>query len=414
MMERSSAPGFDPAQTAEVAGHNGRMSLLRRPLLLAPLWLVAALAAAQPAYFPPRGDWQRAEPAAVGLDAAKLAEAVAYAQAHDNPAPRDQALALAQSFGKAEPYFGGQIGPTRERAAINGLVIRRGRVVAEWGDTRRVDMSHSITKTFLSTVVGLAWQQGLIRSTDDRAADYMPPGVDLFASPKNAPITWEQLLRQTSDWQGTLWGKPDWADRPVGKTPEDWPHRPVHAPGTHYKYNDVRVNVLALAALQVWRRPLPEVLREQVMDPIGASSRWRWHGYENSWVELDGQRLQSVSGGGHWGGGMFIDAWDLARFGYLFLRQGEWNGRQLLSRDWINKARAPGPANAEYGYCNWFLNTGRKALPAAPESSVTFRGNGQNIVYIDWENDVVAVVRWIDNGPALNEFVGKLLGAVRG
>ncbi|MFT7776232.1 serine hydrolase [Roseateles sp.] len=211
------------------------MSMMRRTLLLAPFWLAAAQAVAQSAYFPPRGDWQRAEPAAVGLDAAKLAEAVAYAQAHDNPAPRDQALALAQSFGKAEPYFGGQIGPTRERAAINGLVIRRGRVVAEWGDTRRVDMSHSITKTFLSTVVGLAWQQGLIGSTDDRAADAMPPGVDLFASPKNAPITWEHLLRQTSDWQGTLWGKPDWADRPVGKTPQDWPSRPVHAPGTHYK-----------------------------------------------------------------------------------------------------------------------------------------------------------------------------------
>ncbi len=389
------------------------MSPTRRLLLAVTLAALAAPAAAEPAYFPPRGDWQRAAPAAVGLDAARLAEAVAYAQAHDNPAPRDQALALAQSFGKAEPYFGGQLGPTRERAAINGLVIRRGQVVAEWGDTRRVDMSHSITKTFLSTVVGLAWQQGLIRSTDDRAADTMPPGVDLFTAPHNAPITWEHLLRQTSDWQGTLWGKPDWADRPVGKTPEDWPHRPLHAPGTHYKYNDVRVNVLALAALQVWRRPLPEVLREQVMDPIGASTRWRWHGYDNSWVELDGQRLQSVSGGGHWGGGMFIDAWDLARFGYLHLREGRWGDRQIVSREWIAKARTPGPANAEVGYCNWFLNTGRQALPAAPESSVTFRGNGQNIVYIDGENDLVVVVRWIDNGPVLNEFIGRVLAAVK-
>ena len=384
-----------------------------RRLFLAAALVSTLAAAAEPAYFPPRGDWARAEPAAMGLDAARLAEAVAYAQAHENPAPRDQGLALAQSFGKNEPFYGGQIGPTRERAAANGIVIRRGKVVAEWGDTRRVDMSHSITKTFLSTVVGLAWQQGLIKSTDDRAADAMPPGVDLFTSPKNAPISWEHLLRQTSDWQGTLWGKPDWADRPVGKTPEDWPNRPVYEPGSHYKYNDVRVNVLAYAALQVWRRPLPEVLREQVMDPIGASSRWRWYGYDNSWVDLDGARVQSVSGGGHWGGGLFIDAWDMARFGYLHLRQGEWNGRRIVSRDWIAKARTPGPANDEYGYCNWFLNTGRKPLPAAPESSVTFRGNGQNIIYIDWENDVVAVVRWIDNGPALNEFTARLLAAVK-
>lgn len=368
--------------------------------------------AASADYFPPRHEWQRSTPQQAGIDGARLAEAVAFAQAHENAAPRDQSLALAQSFGKAEPFFGGQIGPTGVRGAANGLVVHRGKVVAEWGDTTHVEMTHSVTKTFLSTVVGLAWQKGLIRSTDDRAAGYMPDGVELFASPHNAPITWDHLLRQTSDWQGTLWGKPDWADRPEGARPEDWPRRTLHEPGTHYKYNDVRVNVLALAALQVWRRPLPEVLREEVMDPIGASSRWRWHGYDNSWVELDGRRVQSVSGGGHWGGGMFIDAWDLARFGYLFLRNGQWAGRQLVSRDWIAKARTPGPANPEYGYCNWFLNTGRKSLPHAPESSVTFRGNGQNIVYIDWEHDLVAVVRWIDTTESLDAFIGRLLAAL--
>ncbi len=87
---------------------------------------------------------------------------------------------------------------------------------------------------------------------------------------------------------------------------------------------------------------------------------------------------------------------------------------RIVSRDWIAKARTPGPANAEYGYCNWFLNPGRKALPSVPESSVTFRGNGQNIIYVDWENDLVVVVRWIDNGAALNEFLGKVVGAVKG
>ena len=107
-------------------------------------------------------------------------------------------------------------------------------------------MTFSVTKTFLSTVVGLAWQKGLIRDVTDKARDYMPPGVDLFDEPHNQPITWEHLLRQTSDWNGTLWGKPDWADRPEGK-PEEWSKRPLHAPGTRYKYNDVRVNVLALA-----------------------------------------------------------------------------------------------------------------------------------------------------------------------
>jgi hypothetical protein len=61
---------------------------------------------------------------------------------------------------------------------------------------------------------------------------------------------------------------------------------------------------------------------------------------------------------------------------------------------------------------NWFLNPGRKSLPATPESSVTFRGNGQNIIYIDQENDLLVVVRWIRGGNALNEFLGKVLAAV--
>lgn len=75
-------------------------------------------------------------------------------------------------------------------------------------------------------------------------------------------------------------------------------------------------------------------------------------------------------------------------------------------------ARTPGKANATYGYMNWFLNTGRKPLPSAPESSVTFRGNGSNIIYIDWDNDLVVVVRWIQGG-ALNEFIGRVLASLR-
>jgi len=373
---------------------------------------VASPAAPAAAYFPDRFDWQRRLPAQVGMDAAALDEAIRFVKTRDNPAPRDQAQAWAKSFGVNEPYFGGLIGPTKVRAPINGLIVRRGYVVAEWGETQSIDMTHSVAKTFLTTVVGLAWQKGLIRDVGDRVAGYMPADVSLFDAPHNQPITWDHLLRQTSDWQGTLWGKPDWADRPEGKA-EEWANRKLYEPGTRFKYNDVRVNVLALAALQVWRRPLPQVLREQVMEPIGASSTWRWYGYDNSWIDLDGQRMQSVSGGGHFGGGMFINAWDMARFGYLFLRNGQWKDRQIVSPEWIRMARTPGPANAEYGYANWYLNPGKKRLPAAPESAVTFNGAGQNIVYVDTQNDLLIVVRWIDTTASLNEFVGKVLAAVR-
>jgi CubicO group peptidase (beta-lactamase class C family) len=368
-----------------------------------------AQAAAQ-VYFPERLDWQKKKPEEVGMDSALIAEAVKMAIAAEAQTPKGGWQFQANSFAK-EP-FNSIIGPVQDRGGAAGLIIHKGYIVAEWGDPARVDMTHSVTKTFLTTTVGLAFQKGLIKDVNDYVRDYMPPDIDLFASEHNRKIKWDHLLRQTSDWQGTLWSKPDWADRPVGANAAEWANRKLWEPGTHYKYNDVRVNVLALAALQVWRRPLPEVLREEVMDPIGASSTWRWYGYDNSWVEIDGKKLQSVSGGGHWGGGMFINAYDMARFGYLFLRNGKWKDREIVSPKWIQMARTPGSDNATYGYANWSLNTGRKPLPAAPETAVRFTGNGANIIYIDWENDVVAVFRWIA-GDGMNNSVEKIIASLK-
>jgi CubicO group peptidase (beta-lactamase class C family) len=266
----------------------------------------------------------------------------------------------------------------------------------------------------------------MIRSLDDAVAPYVPPVIPLdapraagavrtevltpFETPHNRRITWDHMLRQVSDWEGTLWGKPEWADRPTGE-PSTWATRPRKEPGSAYEYNDVRVNALALAALQVWRRPLPQVLREMVMDPIGASNTWRWVGYETSWVEMDGQAVQSVSGGGHWGGGMFIDARDMARFGLLTLRRGRWGDRQVISEEWVRRALTPTPAEPGYGFMNWFLNTGRKRFPAAPESAYAHLGNGTNAIFVDPEHDLVVVVRWIENDQ-LDEFVERIEAAV--
>ncbi|MDP9323525.1 MAG: serine hydrolase, partial [Acidobacteriota bacterium] len=325
--------------------------------------MTVALAAQPPStttYFPSRGDWQKKDPAAVGLDKARLDDAIAFAVAHENPDTKDLAVAIVKQFRSEAPY-NTLIGPAQPRAGSNGIIIRHGAVAAAWGDTGRADMTFSVTKTFLSTVVGLAFDRGRIRSVTDRVGPYMPAGVDLFTSEHNAPITWDHLLRQTSDWSGTLWGKPDWADRPPREqTPEQWAKRELHAPGTFYKYNDTRVNVLALSALYVLKQPLPDVLKASIMDPIGASSTWHWEAYDNAWVEIDGKRMKSVTGGGHFGGGMFISADDLARFGYLFLNNGKWDGQQLISEKWIAMARTPGVANEGYGFCNWFLNNPEK------------------------------------------------------
>ena len=147
------------------------------------------------------------------------------------------------------------------------------------------------------------------------------------------------------------------------------------------------------------------------MDEIGASNTWRWYGYENSYVVIDGQIVQSVSGGGHWGGGMFINAMDMARFGLLTSRNGKWRSKQLLSQEFIRQARTPTTAQPTYGFMNWFLNTDRKYYPAAPASAFVHVGNGTNIIYVDPDNDIVIVARWIENSK-INEFIEKVMASI--
>lgn len=391
--------------------------------------LIAQKKVSKPEYYYPGVDWIHKSPAEVNLDAAKLQEAVQFAIDHETNAPSDLKVNHYQSFGR-EP-FGDAIGPIKTRGPMTGIIIKNGYIVAEWGDPTSIDMTHSVTKSFLSSVVGIAYDRGLIRNITDTVYKYVPPilvyqplppankadefeSADLlmpFSTPHNRTITWDDMLRQTSDWEGTIWGKPDWADRPSNNR-EEWLTRDRHKPGTVYEYNDVRVNALALAALNVWRRPLPEVLKENIMDKIGASNTWRWYGYENSWIVLDGQIVQSVSGGGHWGGGMFINAYDMARFGYLTLRRGVWNGQQILSEQWVKWALTPTKPQPTYGFMNWFLNTNKKYLPSAPAEAFVHIGNGTNMIYVDPVNDLVAVVRWIENSQ-MDTFVGKLVAAIK-
>src|SRR5918999_5148153 len=147
------------------------------------LALSTASAAAQSVYYPgPGDDWIRRSPREVGMDSMRLVDAVAFATQRESRAPRDLELAHYQSFGR-EP-FGEGIGPFKERGDPSGIVVRRGYIVATWGDPRRVDMTFSVTKSFLSTTVGLALDRGLIRSLKDPVHKYVAPVVVLTEPPR--------------------------------------------------------------------------------------------------------------------------------------------------------------------------------------------------------------------------------------
>src|SRR5258707_1023180 len=209
-----------------------RLSLLLCGLALIPLWAHGQTRQKPPAVYYPDADWQRKTPAEAGVNPQLLKEAIDFAVANEVKNPRDLTLNHYQTFGR-EP-FGYAIGPIKDRGDPTGLVIHHGYIVAEWGDPLRVDMAHSITKSMLSSVIGVAYDRGMIRGINDTVRDYVAPiqvfsplapgnksdrlgAADLllpFDSPHNRTLTWDHMLRQTSDWEGTLWGKPDWADRP--------------------------------------------------------------------------------------------------------------------------------------------------------------------------------------------------------
>jgi CubicO group peptidase (beta-lactamase class C family) len=364
-----------------------------------------ALTNAQSVYYPDT-TWQTKTAQQSGMNQTKLDSAIAFALRSENKVERDLRIANLKSYSREPGYS--IIGPMKERGGPAGLVIKNGYIVAQWGDVKRVDMTFSATKSYLSTVAGLAVDDGLIRSVHDRVSNYV--WDDSYAGEHNSKITWEHLLNQSSDWSGSLFGLHDWADRPPREGGlDDWKNRKLLEPGTNFEYNDVRVNLLAYSLLQVFRKPLPMILKERLMDPIGASSTWRWYGYDNTFVNMDGIMMQSVSGGGHHGGGIFINTLDHARFGLLFLRKGKWKGKQLLSEKWINEAHKPSTPNKEYGYM-WWMNTTQKWKDVSPEIYYA-AGFGGNYIVVDNEHDLVVVARWMDDSK-IGEFMKMIISSI--
>ncbi|MGB5172703.1 MAG: serine hydrolase [Eudoraea sp.] len=356
-------------------------------------------------YFPKKQlEWEQRSPSEMNLNEIKLQEAIDFALENEYKGSRDLRIAILKGF-EREPFHE-ILGPTKKRGGPAGMILKNGYIVKSWGDTKRVDMTFSVTKSFLSTVAGLAVDRHLISSTSDKLSDYVWDGT--FVGAHNEMITWEHLLQQNSDWSGSLWGVKDWADRPPKEGGiDDWKNRSYKEPGTFMEYNDVRVNVLAYSLTQVWRAPLPIVLKENLMDKIGASTTWRWFGYEDAWTVIDGLKMKSVTGGGHSGGGIFINTEDMARFGLLFLNKGQWEKETIISSEWIESAVQPSIPNSNYGYMWWLNKKGDRHWEGLSEEIFYASGFGGNFIVIDKANDLVVVTRWLEPSK-LEEFM-KLL-----
>ena len=328
--------------------------------------------------------------------------AIAHAQAHEVPWPRDPATDPGHwGVHQADPPpFNRLRGPVHPRGGVSGAIRIAGREVAAWGEPDRADLTFSVAKTYLALLAGVANARGLLPDPHESIAARLP-GIG-FDDAHNRGITWAHMLEQTSEWQGRCFGIPDTVDhhRRVShdpKPPEGAKGEPraLHAPGTYWEYNDVRINQLSLALLHLFRRPLPEVFEEAVLRPIGAGQGFRWEGYDDAWTEVAGRRMQSVPGGTHWGGGVSISARDQARIGQLLLDGGLHAGRPVLPAAWIGRMQQPCAIAPFYGWLTWLNRDGAMFAEASRESWFMV-GAGGHYTWIDPAHQAVVVVRWID------------------
>jgi CubicO group peptidase (beta-lactamase class C family) len=313
------------------------------------------------------------------------------------------------------PPWNRLLGPIHGRGPVSGTVILNGKPLILWGEPSRADLTFSIAKTYLALLAGVAHDQGLLPNVHEPVGERV--GGIGFDSGQNAEVTWAQLLQQTSEWEGECFGVPDQVDRyrtlqfqGAAASGKKGDARPLQTPGSFWEYNDVRINQLSLALLHLFRRPLPEVFRTSIMRLIGASENWQWVGYDTSWIELDGCRMQSVPGGTHWGGGISISSHDQACVGELLMNTGQANGKQVISSDWIERMRTPCPIAPFYGYLVW-LNQGQRVFPSVPATSYFAIGAGSSFTWIEPDRKMVLVVRWI-NADYADEFFARVLRAV--
>lgn len=359
--------------------------------------------AAQASYFPSQGSWIKKAPAEVGIDAARLDAALAFAKEHETDWPKD--------FSTQEKIFGSLLGPIpKERGATSVVVVRHGYIVGEFGETERIDPTYSVAKSMLASVAGVAVREKLITNLDEPVGTTVKDGG--YDAPQNTSVTWRHHLQQESEWEGEMWGKKhDFVGSAAFGDGERKP-RALQGPGSFYEYNDVRINRFSLSLLRRFGKPVPEVFRDEIMNVIGASNSWQWIPYGNSYADVDGRKLPSVSGGSRWGGGVWINARDMARFGHLWLRGGRWEARQLLPPAYVKAALTPSANGPDYGYL-WWLNTQGKNFPGLPANVYGARGAGSNTIFVSPSHDLVVVWRWHGGRNADAQFFKMVIDAIQ-
>lgn len=293
----------------------------------------------------PNGEWPSTSPAQQGIDPAAI-DAVREKIGRES-LPVHSFLLIRNGFLVSEQYFSGFARDTRHPVADG-------------------------TMSVVSALVGTAIRDGFIRSMDQNVLDFFPER-QVKAGDKLTQLTIGNLLTMTVGHRPAV--TPDPADAGKNWTDEFFGRSFSSAPGTVFQYDPLAAHMLSAIVQKASGKPLDFYLRESLFDPIGIKD-FVW-----------GADSQGIPFGNT---GLELRPIDMAKFGYLYVNDGDWDGRQLIPREWVEISTAKhadttGKRNSaeDVGYgCLWWMNS---------FEGYSAHGAGGQYIYVIPGLDVVAV-----------------------
>jgi CubicO group peptidase (beta-lactamase class C family) len=303
----------------------------------------------------PSEDWEYAEPAQVGLDAKKLEALAAIADSNDSHCL---------------------------------IVTRKGRLVREWywddWDYKTQQIVHSVTKSFTSTLVGIAQDRELL-NLEDPASKW----ITEWEAGESADITVKNLLSNDSgrewtfikDYLEMAGSAPDKTGYAIALGQDD-------PPGTHWEYNNSAIQTLERVLKGATGGDVAAFAQANIFKPLGMKATMDHDAAGNTLTF----------------GNLKASCDDLARFGYLYLRGGKWKDTQIVSKAYVKKATTTSQSlNDAYGYLFWLNNDGHYIRPSSParkegegkqiedlpESTFSALGLGGQMVTVIPEHEIV-------------------------
>jgi CubicO group peptidase (beta-lactamase class C family) len=354
------------------------MNIRKKPLYLLFLFLLYVITSYEgnqklPVF--PRENWVKASPASQGLDESKFKDAMDFLHANSGGVGADETV-----------------------------VIRNGYVIWQGAAANNVHEIYSATKTFTSTVLGLLVTDGVL-NIDDPAVKFLPSLSEKY--PEYRKITLRHFASMMSGYNSI--NRSGWEYYATDRLKHrDYvltytiPGKPLFEAGKSYQYYDPQVHMLGYILTKVAGKSLEEIIGERIVQPIGMKKLfWSNYGIRDGMFFNNPAGTPGVNQLGENQGGIYADALDLARYGWLYLNKGNWDDHQLLDSCFVEQAvsnQVPVEFKSRfagrYGFYWWtngVMANGERPIPSAPAKTYMAHGAGRNFIVVVPEWNMVIV-----------------------